>query len=92
MTARDVLARLGFVREPHTWTVPGRDEHGHRVRLKVRASETGVSITVPQSGAIRLHPLDAGRLRRALREAVLAYAALNRDETGSAEVTLPLAS
>lgn len=74
-----LLARLGWQRDPDGWTVPCRDGHGHRARLRIGLTETGVVITSSTPGPWRLTPLQVGRLRAGLRDAVISLGELSGD-------------
>src|SRR6266511_2938355 len=76
-----LLARLGWQRDPHAWTVPCRDEHGRRGRVRVSVDERGPQIAFGGSGTAVFDPLAAGRLRAALREAIEAHAKLSNSDT-----------
>lgn len=80
-----LLARFGCPWVAARWRVVCRDAHGQRATLTVVLSDTGVEIT---AGADRwiLSPLDVGRLRICLREAVMAYSEL-RSAEGTAKGT-----
>ncbi|PPK70851.1 hypothetical protein CLV40_10137 [Actinokineospora auranticolor] len=52
--------------------VPCRDQAGHRGHLEVTAVDNGVVLRTPDAGLVHLTPLHIGRLRAALRDAVLA--------------------
>lgn len=66
-----LLTRLGWQRDPDLWTIPCRDGQGHRARLWVRLTSTGVSLTASSPGPWALQPLHVGQLRRALRDALI---------------------
>lgn len=68
-----LLARLGWQRDPDLWTVRCRNHHGRRARLQVQLDEHGVTLTASSPGPWALTPMEAGRLRRALREALLDF-------------------
>lgn len=68
-----LLARIGWQRDPDTWTVPCRDGRGHRARLHVRLTDAGVVVAPSTAGPWALTPLQVGRLRGALRDAVLTF-------------------
>lgn len=54
------------------WTVTVRDADGRRKSLTVLASEGKVVLVGPSGERSELAPLDVGRLRAALRDAVVA--------------------
>jgi len=66
-----LLARLGWQRDPELWTVRCRDGHGHQARLLVHLTAAGICLTVSEPGPLQLNVLQTGRLRAALRDAVL---------------------
>jgi hypothetical protein len=51
--------------------VPCRDRHGHRAWLEIHSTPAGVVIVASHSGALLVPGLAIGRLRAALRAAVL---------------------
>ncbi|SFP56769.1 hypothetical protein SAMN02982918_2662 [Saccharomonospora viridis] len=53
------------------FVVPCRDERGRRQQLTIKLSGDRVSVVDPRQQGWSLTPLQAGRLRRALQEAVL---------------------
>ncbi len=75
-----LLARMNWQRDPDSWTVRCRDARGRRARLRVRLASTGISLALPSTGPWVLSPLEAGRLRGAVRDALLAFDRLARDE------------
>lgn len=74
-----LLARLGWQRDPHLWNVPCRDASGRRARLRVTLTEAGVSIESSAPGPWLLAPLEAGRLRGAIRDALISLTELAGD-------------
>jgi hypothetical protein len=68
-----LLSRLGWQRDPDLWTIPCRDEGGRRAAVLIRLTGSGVSITTPTSGPLRMTPMQIGRLRAALRDAALSF-------------------
>lgn len=56
----------------HEWSVTVRDESGRRRALTVTATGGRVNLVGPSGEACELAPLDVGRLRAALRDAVIA--------------------
>lgn len=68
-----LLARLGWQRDPDLWTVRCRDRHGRRARLHIRLTTDGVNLTASSPGPWALTPLEAGRLRGAVRGALLTF-------------------
>lgn len=75
-----LLARMNWQRDPDSWTVRCHDGRGRRARLRVLLSPTGISLALPSTGPWVLSPLEAGRLRGAVRDALLAFDRLARDE------------
>jgi hypothetical protein len=65
-----LLVRLGWQRDPDSWTVPCRDVDGRRARLLIRLAPAGITITPTTPGPLRLTPLQVGRLRGAARDAI----------------------
>lgn len=86
-----LLARLGWQRDPDGWTVPCRDGHGHRARLRIALTETGVVITPSTHGPWRLTPLQVGRLRAGLRDAVISLGELAGDDVVAPSAVPPVA-
>lgn len=78
-----LLGRLRWQRDPELWTVPCRDEHGRKAVLSVEIHTSGVVIRASTPGAVALPPLMIGRLRAALRDAVVAHAVLSGDQRSS---------
>lgn len=68
-----LLRRLGWQRDPDSWTVRCREDGSRRAVLRVGVSQAGVTIAGRASGTWDLDPLEAGRLRAALRDALLTY-------------------
>ncbi|MFC4001352.1 hypothetical protein ACFS2C_06630 [Prauserella oleivorans] len=65
------------------WAVPCRDLAGRKRRLTVFAGEEHVVVVAPPGEAAVLSPLDVGRLRAALRDAVVHLARpRDADEVG----------
>ena len=58
------------------WQVNCRDVAGRRRNMAVFVNEGSVVVVAPPGEAAVLAPLEAGRLRAALREAVVAAAAV----------------
>lgn len=73
MSLIHLLARLGWQRDPDLWTVRCRDTRGRRAQLHVQLEEKGVTLTASSPGPWSLTPLEAGRLRGALRDALLSF-------------------
>lgn len=65
-----LLARLGWQRDPATWTVPCRDLDGHRTHLLIRLSPSGITITTGATGPLRLDAWQVEQLRAAARDAI----------------------
>lgn len=74
MTSRiNLVRRSGHRRRmPRIWTVACRTGNGRRAEVSVRWTGMGVSLKAPE-GAVLLTGLQLGRLRAALREAIVAY-------------------
>ncbi len=68
-----LLARLRWQRDPTVWTVRCRDSNGDRAMLRIQLAETGIRVAAPSPGPWALSPLAAGRLRSAVRDALLEY-------------------
>ena len=68
-----LLARLGWQRDPDLWTVRCRDGRGRRARLLVQLTTNGVTLMPSSPGPWTLTPLEAGRLRGAVRDALLTF-------------------
>lgn len=75
-----LLARLNWQRDPDSWTVRCHDGRGRRARLRVGLAPTGVMLSPSRAGSWVLTPLQVGRLRAAVRDAVLAFDQLARVE------------
>ncbi|SDY32454.1 hypothetical protein SAMN05216215_102458 [Saccharopolyspora shandongensis] len=71
-----VLSRLGRPHHRYAWTISCHDTQGRRARLYVGLAPDGVTLTATQPGPITLTPMEAGRLRAAVREAVSTHAPL----------------
>lgn len=65
-----VLARLWLRRNGRRWIMHGHDEHGRRASFRVSFDENGVAVVPSRPGGVVLAPLQAGRLRAALRDAI----------------------
>lgn len=65
-----VLARLWRQRDGRRWIVHGHDEHGASASIRVSFDEHGVALIPSCHGAVVLAPLQAGRLRAAIRDAI----------------------
>lgn len=76
MRLRRLLARVDRRKSRAGWTVRCRDERGARTEIQVRLGDEGLVITSESAGPWSLTPLEAGRLRGAVREALLT---LDRD-------------
>ncbi|MFB9433752.1 hypothetical protein [Streptoalloteichus tenebrarius] len=66
--------RPGDVSDDRKWSVSCRDGAGRRRDLRVAVRQGQVVLVPPSGEALVLAPLAVGRLRAALREAVLAAA------------------
>lgn len=62
---------MSDVVERNEWTINCRDLHGRRRQLTVFASRGRVVLVPPPGEATVLEPLEVGRLRAALRDAVV---------------------
>ncbi|WIV60697.1 hypothetical protein [Amycolatopsis nalaikhensis] len=71
-----MLVRAGWKPRRRTWTVPCRDRAGRRVHAEILIAERGPALAIGSTVAV-LNPMDAGRLRAALREAIDLYARLD---------------
>lgn len=65
-----ILARLWLRRNGRRWIMHGHDEHGRRASLRVSFDENGVAVVPSRPGGVVLAPLQAGRLRAAIRDAI----------------------
>jgi hypothetical protein len=75
-TVLDLLALAGWQRDQEQWTVRCHTADGRRARLVATLDAGGVRITASTPGPWTLTPLELGRLRGALAEAVITYAQL----------------
>lgn len=71
-----VLSRLGRPHDRYTWTISCHDARERRARLHVGLTPAGVTLTATGPGPITLTPMEAGRLRAAVREAISTHAPL----------------
>ena len=67
---RRLLSRLWHQRDAHRWTVHGHDKFGHRARMRVGFSDDGITLDTSCSGRLVLAPMQAGRLRAVIRDAI----------------------
>lgn len=74
-----LLARVGWQRDPSVWTVRCRDDSGTRSRLRVQLTSVGIAVVPASPGPWILTPLQSGRLRGAMLDALLSF-----DQLGSA--------
>jgi hypothetical protein len=65
-----ILTRLWLRRNRRRWIMHGHDENGRRASLRVSFDENGVGIIPSRPGGVILAPLQAGRLRAAVRDAL----------------------
>lgn len=86
-----LLARLGWQRDTDQWTVQCRDGRGERAFLDVHLADTGITVAATSPGPWVLSPLEAGRLRGAVRDALLSFDSL-AGGARSAEQATPRAS
>lgn len=68
-----LLIRMGWQHDPASWTVRCRDRDGRRARLAIHVAATGISIDGIHTDHLVLTPLEVGKLRAALRQALLAF-------------------
>ncbi|HYS40215.1 MAG TPA: hypothetical protein VEO01_31750 [Pseudonocardiaceae bacterium] len=66
-----ILGRLGWARDPDSWTTACRDGRGRRSTVVVRLGYGFVTMQGPSLGLVYLTPLQVGRLRDALKNAGL---------------------
>jgi hypothetical protein len=66
-----ILERLGWQRDPRLWNVPCLDGYGHGAQLSVRLGMGWVTLDHPDIGLLYLTPPHVGKLRGALRHALL---------------------
>ncbi|WP_410575652.1 hypothetical protein [Amycolatopsis sp. cmx-4-61] len=71
-----MLVRAGWKPRRRAWAVPCRDRDGRRGHAEVLIAERGPALAIGSTVAV-LNPMDAGRLRAALREAIELYARLD---------------
>ena len=64
-----LLASRGWQRDPTQWTVRCRDGCGRRARIRVHLVSGRIVLSTDSTGPWLVAPLDAGRLRAALRDA-----------------------
>lgn len=76
-TVLALLGRLGRP-APESWTVSCRDEQGRKTKVRIGVSTAGVTIDGPRHEHLQLTltPLEIGRLRGALRDALQVRAPL----------------
>lgn len=65
-----VFARLWRQRDARRWIVHGHDGDGRSASVRVAFGEHGVTMMPSCSGQIVLEPMQAGRLRAAIRDAI----------------------
>ncbi|WP_146060331.1 hypothetical protein [Amycolatopsis sp. CA-128772] len=71
-----MLVRAGWKPRRRAWAVPCRDREGRWVHAEVLIAERGPALAIGSTVAV-LNPMDAGRLRAALREAIELYSRLD---------------
>ncbi|HVK26552.1 MAG TPA: hypothetical protein VM677_34825 [Actinokineospora sp.] len=71
-----LLSRLRWQRDPTLWTVRCRDHQGRNTVVRVHIRAEGVVLDPSRTGALTFTPPAVGRLRAALRDAVVAHAVL----------------
>ncbi len=79
ITLPELLARLIW-RDLDSWTVPCRDGRGRRARLRIGLTWDGIVITPSAPGPWELTALESGRLRGAVRDALLSMERLAGSE------------
>lgn len=79
-----LLSALWHKREGNRWTVHGHDQDGRSTSLVVGVCEDGITLTPKRAGPIVLAPLQAGRLRAGVRDAIVAM-----DQPGQAVRQIP---
>ncbi|WP_285606549.1 hypothetical protein [Actinokineospora globicatena] len=72
---RALLSRWGGSPGPDAWSIPCVDRSGGRASITVTIAPDGVVVTSSTPGPWLIHPLRVGRLRAALRDAALTFAA-----------------
>lgn len=85
-----LLARLGWEREPDRWTVQCRDEDGRKGVVTVGVCDDGVTLTPSVPGTVVVGPLEAGKLRAAVRDALEAIEAPVSAAQSAREASEPL--
>ncbi|HVK19986.1 MAG TPA: hypothetical protein VM677_01355 [Actinokineospora sp.] len=71
-----LLSRLRWQRDADLWTVRCSDDQGRHAQVRVEIRALGVVLVPSRPGALTFTPLAVGRLRAALRDAVVAHAVL----------------
>jgi hypothetical protein len=66
-----IMSRLGWARDPVSWTAGCWDGDGHRSTVAVRLGHGFVTLEGPALGLVYLSPLQVGQLRGALKSAGL---------------------
>lgn len=66
----ELLADLWLRRDGRRWIVHGHDEHGRSASIRVHFDERGVALIPSSPGGIVFAPLQVGRLRAAIRDAI----------------------
>lgn len=81
----NLLAHFGRTASSMSWRVPCRDQSGRRTTVRIDLGDAGVLLHVTSSGPLEFKPLDLGRLRNALRDAVVAYSEIRSLDRGAQE-------
>ncbi|MCP2254546.1 hypothetical protein LY13_003315 [Prauserella aidingensis] len=68
--------------DQNEWVVPCRDLAGRKRKLTVFSSDEQVVVVAPPGETAVLGPLEVGRFRAALRDAVVHLAQHDQDEAG----------
>lgn len=79
ITLPELIARL-IRRDPDSWTVSCRDGRGRRAKLRIGLTWAGIVITPSAPGPWELTALESGRLRGAVRDALLSLERLAGSE------------
>jgi hypothetical protein len=64
-----ILGRIGWARDPDSWSTECRDGQGRLATVAVRLGYGFVTLECPPFGLVYLTPVQVGRLRAALRSA-----------------------
>lgn len=77
------LAVLATRHDPDAWTVRCRDGRGRRTTVCVDLTEDGIMMSAAAPGPLVFAPLEAGRLRAVVRDALLTLDRLDHTEVHS---------